>query len=176
MQLAESESVISEVPLGAAAMFGTMTLTNRRLVMSSPSAEESIPLAQVANIRSAYLRDYTGATIGAVLLVLALIFGASYKNLETMLNGGIYATQKRFFEKTPDSDGNYYGRYLNIPAGLVWLVMLPLIGWGGFKAYKGSFGETELVVGTSAGDWRRVRDGNRRDFRDFVEEAGKRLP
>jgi hypothetical protein len=176
MQLADSEQVITEVPLGAAALSGTMALTNRRLVMISPSAEESIPLAQVANIRSAFLRDYSAAVVGAVILVLALGFGAGYKSLETALNGGIYSAQKHFFEKTAESDGNNYGRYINISGGLIWLLMLPLLGWGGYMAYKGVVGETELVVGTAAGEWRRLRDGNRRDFREFVEEAGRRLP
>jgi hypothetical protein len=177
MQLADSEQVISEVPLGSAPLFGALVLTNRRLVMTSPNTEESIPLAHVASIRSAYLRDYAGAAAGVVILAIALIFGAGYKNLETAVNGAIYTAQKHFFEKTTaDSDGNNYGRYINISAGLVWLLMLPLVGWGGYKAYKGGYGETELTVGTAAGELRRARDGNRRDFRDFVEEAGRRLP
>ena len=176
MQLANGEQVISEVPLGAAALYGALTLTNRRLVMTAPSAEESIPLAQIANIRSAFMRDYARALVGAVILALALAFGAGYKTLETALNGGIYTAQKHFFEKTAESEGSNYGRYINISGTLIWLLMLPLIGWGGYMIYKGVFGETELVVGTSAGEWRRLRDGNRRDFREFVEEAGRRLP
>jgi len=56
------------------------------------------------------------------------------------------------------------------------VLMLPLLGWGGYKVYRGVVGETELVVGTAAGEFRRVRDGKRRDFQDFVEEVGRRLP
>jgi hypothetical protein len=174
MQLAEREQVISEVPLGALAASGTLTLTDRRLVAVAPGSEESIPLAKVASIRSAFLRDYGTAVAGVIIFVLALSFASGYKSLETALNGGIYSAQRHFFEKTPEGDA--YGRYINLSAGWIWLLMLPLMGLGAFKTYKGVMGETELVVGTSAGEFRRVRDGQRRDFLDFVEEAGRRLP
>ena len=64
MQLADREQVISEVPLGALAISGTLTLTDRRLVAVASGSEESIPLAKVASIRSAFLRDYGGAVGG----------------------------------------------------------------------------------------------------------------
>jgi len=174
MQLADREQLVSEVPLGPMAMSGILSLTDRRLVLSAPGHEESIPLRAVASVRSVYVRDLAAAAVGAIILVLALSFAANYKGLETALNAGIYSVQRHFFEKTPEGDA--YGRYINIPAGWIWLAMLPLMGWGGFMTYKGVVGETELVVGTAAGDMRRVRDGNRRDFLDFVEETGKRLP
>jgi len=174
MQLADREQLVTEVPLGPMAMSGILSLTDRRLVLSAPGHEESIPLRAVASVRCAYMRDLAAAAVGAIILALALSFAGNYKGLETALNSAIYTAQKHFFEKTPE--GEAYGRYINIPAGWVWLLMLPLIGWGGFMVYKGVVGETELVVGTAAGDLRRVRDGNRRDFLDFVEETGKRLP
>jgi len=174
MQLADRESVVTEVALGALPISGTLTLTDRRLVAVASGSEESIPLAKVATIRCAYLRDIGAAVVGTIIFVLALSFASGYKNLETALNGGIYSAQRHFFEKTPEGDA--YGRYINLSTGWIWILMLPLMGWGAFKTYKGVMGETELVVGTSAGEFRRVRDGRRRDFLDFVEETGRRLP
>jgi len=174
MQLADREQVVTEVPLGMASFSGTLSLTNRRLVAAAPGYEESIPLSGIASIRSTFLRDYSTAAIGVILLVLALVFATGYKTLETALNGGIYTAQRHFFEKTPEAEA--YGRYINIPAGWIWVFMLPLMGWGGYMTYKGVVGETELAVGTAAGEFRRVRDGRRRDFLDFVEETGRRLP
>jgi hypothetical protein len=155
-------------------MFGSLTLTNRRLVVVAPGSEESIPLAQVASVRCAYLRDFSLAALGAIILALALLFAAAYKDLETAANSGINTAQRHFFEKT--AEGDAHGRYINIPAGWIWLLMLPLIGWGGYLGYKGVVGETELAIGTAAGEWRRLRDGRRRDFLEFVEEAGRQLP
>ena len=178
MQLADREQLVSEMPLGSMALSGTISLTDKRLVAQAPSYEESIPLRAIASIRSDYLRDYTRAVVGVIVLLLAFGFGAGYKSLETALNSGIYAGQKRFFDKgqSAEADPQMYGRYINISGGWVWLLMLPIIGWGGYAAYKGVVGETELVVGTAAGEFRRARDGKRRDFHEFVEEAGRRLP
>lgn len=177
MQLADREQLISEVPLGMAKLMGTLSLTDKRLVLTAPDVEESIPLGAVASIRGAYVRDYAAMVIGAIALVIALVFAASYKNMETAANGLALSAQKHFFEKGASAaDENPYGRFVNIPSGWIWLLMLPVIGWGGFKAYKGTVGETELVVGTAAGELRRARDGKRRDMLDFVEETGKHLP
>jgi hypothetical protein len=184
MQLADQERVITEVPLGRMAMHGSLTLTNRRLVAVAPDSEESIPLAKISSIRSSYLRDYAAAVTGVIIFVLAFGFAGGYKTMETALNGAAMNAQKRFFDKGSEADkaaeaesgANAYGRYINIPAGLVWLVMLPLLGWGGYKTYKGLVGETELAIGTAAGEFLRTRDGERSDFRLFVEEAGRHLP
>jgi hypothetical protein len=177
MQLADREQLISEVPLGMSKLMGTLSLTDKRLVLTAPEVEESIPLRAVASVRAAYLRDYAAIVVGAIALLFGLLFAANYKGMETAANGLALSAQKHFFEKGASAaDENPYGRFVNIPSGWVWLLMLPLIGWGGFKVYKGVVGETEIVVGTAAGELRRVRDGKRRDMLDFVEEAGKRLP
>jgi len=177
MQLAEREQLITEVPLGVVALMGTLSLTSKRLVLAAPDSEESIPLGAVASIRGAYTRDYATAVIGAIALIIALLFAANYKGMETAANGMALSAQKHFFEKGASAaDENPYGRYVNIPSGWIWLLMLPAIGWGGYSAYKGVMGETELVVGTAAGELRRARDGKRRDILDFVEETGRRLP
>ena len=180
MQLADGEQLITEVPLGPAAFSGTLALTDRRLLASAPGFEESIPLKAVASVRSAYLRDFSAIVVGAILLIVGLSFGSAYKSLETAVNGIAYSAQRRLSDKGPpaaegESDVNY-GRYINVPAGLIWVLMLPLLGWGGYKVYRGVVGETELVVGTAAGEFRRLRDGRRSDMQDFVEEVGKRLP
>ena len=180
MQLADGEQLITEVPLGPAAFSGTLALTDRRLLASAPGFEESIPLKAVASVRSAYLRDFSAIIVGAILLVAGLSFGSAYKSLETAVNGVAYSAQRRLSDKGPptaegENDTNY-GRYINVPAGLIWVLMLPLLGWGGYKVYRGVVGETELVVGTAAGEFRRLRDGRRGDMQDFVEEVGKRLP
>jgi hypothetical protein len=181
MQLADGEQLITEVPLGPASFSGTLALTDRRLLASAPGFEESIPLKAVASVRSAYLRDFSAIIVGAILLIVGLSFGSAYKSLETAINSLAYSAQRRFSDKTPpaadqaDSDVAY-GRYINVPAGLIWVLMLPLLGWGGYKVYRGVVGETELVVGTAAGEFRRLRDGRRGDMLDFVEEVGRRLP
>lgn len=181
MPLADNEQLITDVPLGAMSFAGTIALTDRRLLASAPSFEESIPLGSVSAVRWAYLRDTGSIAIGAILLVIGLAFGAGYKSMETGVNGLIFSAQRRIADKTPPAadqgEGEtMYGRYINIPSGLVWLLMLPVIGWGGYMAYKGVVGETELVVGTPSGEFRRVRDGKRQDFQDFAEEVGRRLP
>lgn len=181
MQLASGEQLITEVPLGPVSFSGTLALTDRRLLASAPGYEESIPLKAVASIRAAYLRDFSAIIVGAILLVIGLGFGAGYKSLETGVNSLIYTAQRRISDKTPPSADQpdtetAYGRYINIPSGLIWVLMLPLIGIGGYKIYKGVVGETELVVGTAAGEFRRLRDGKRRELQDFVEEVGRRLP
>ena len=181
MQLADSEQLITEVPLGPVAFSGTLALTDRRLLASAPGYEESIPLKAVASVRSAYLRDFSAIIVGAILLVLGLSFGSAYKSLETAVNGLAYSAQRRLSDKSPPSADQgdsevVYGRYINVPAGLIWVLMLPLLGWGGYKVYRGVVGETELVVGTAAGEFRRTRDGKRGDFQEFVEEVGRRLP
>jgi hypothetical protein len=180
MQFADGEQLITEVPLGPAAFSGTLALTDRRLLASAPGFEESIPLKAVASVRSAYLRDFSAIVVGAILLIVGLSFGSAYKSLETAVNGLAYSAQRRLSDKGPpaaEGEGDViYGRYINVPAGLIWVLMLPLLGWGGYKVYRGVVGETELVVGTAAGEFRRLRDGRRSDMLDFVEEVGKRLP
>lgn len=181
MQLANGEQLITEVPLGPVSFSGTLTLTDRRLLASAPGYEESIPLKAVSSVRSAYLRDFGAIIVGIILLVIGLGFGSVYKSLETGVNGLIYSAQRRISDKTPPAADQgdtetTYGRYINVPSGLIWVLMLPLIGWGGYKVYKGVVGETELVVGTAAGEFRRLRDGRRRDFQDFAEEVGRHLP
>jgi len=181
MQLANSEQLITEVPMGPVAFSGKLALTNRRLLASAPGYEESIPLKAVASVRSAYLRDFTAIIVGLILLAVGLGFGSGYKTLETAVNGLVTSAQRKLSEKPappadqPDGD-SAYGRYINIPQGVIWLLMLPVLGWGGYKVYRGVVGETELVVGTAAGEFRRVRDGRRRDMQDFVEEVGRHLP
>jgi hypothetical protein len=178
MQLADKEQLISEVPLGIAKLSGTLSLTDKRLVLTAPDVEESIPLRAVASVRAAYLRDFAAIVVGAIALLFGLLFAANYKTMETAANAAALSAQKHFFEKGANAaaDENPYGRFVNIPSGWVWLLMLPLIGWGGFKVYKGVMGETEIAIGTAAGELRRARDGKRRDMLDFIEEAGKRLP
>ena len=133
MQLAERETLISEIPLGVAKLMGTLALTDKRLVLTAPDVEESIPLRAVASVRGAYLRDYAAITIGAIALLFGLLFAANYKTMETGVNGIALSAQRHFFEKGASSaDENAYGRFVNIPSGWIWLLMLPLIGWGGY--------------------------------------------
>ncbi len=171
MQLAAKETIIIEAPFGLGVMGGNVTLTDRRVVMTARDYEESVPLGAVTSVRVAFTRNVASASWGAVILALALGFAAAYRPLETAVNGLGHAIEKRMTDKTPE--GEIYGRYLYIPGGLVWLLMAPLIAWGGFKLVKGAIGKTELVIATASGELRSVSPGRKDELMEFGTEAGR---
>lgn len=171
MQLADKESIIIEAPFGLGPLGGNVTLTDRRIVMTARDYEESVPLAAVTSVRAAFARDVASASWGAVILALALGFAGAYRPLETGVNRLGYAIEKRMTEKTPE--GDIYGRYVYLPGGLVWLLMAPLIGWGGFKLVKGAIGKTELVIATASGELRSASPGRKDELMEFGAEAGR---
>ena len=174
MQFADNEKVIADTPFGIGPLAGTVTLTSRRLVMTASDYEESIPLAAVTSVRAAFARDLVAAVWGAVILAIALGFGAGYKSLETGANGIALAIERRVTDKVPER-AEAYGHYVNIPSAVIWLLMLPLIGLGGAKLAAGLIGETELVIATASGEQRRARSGKQRDLMEFGEVAGRAL-
>ena len=174
MQFADDEKIIADTPFGIGPLDGTATLTSRRFILVERDYEESIPLSAVTSVRAAFARDIGAAVSGAVILAIALGFGAGYKSLETGANGVALAIERRVTDKVPER-AEAYGHYVNIPSAMVWLLMLPLIGWGGVKLGAGLIGETELVVATASGELRRTRYGKQRDLMEFGESAGRVL-
>ena len=174
MQFAENEKMIADTPFGVGPLGGTVTLTSRRLILTASDYEESIPLAAVTSVRASFARDVGGAVWGAVILGIALAFGAGYKTMETGANGIALAIEGRVTEKMPER-AEAYGHYVNLPSAVVWLLMLPLIGIGAAKLGAGLIGETELVIATASGEQRRARYGNQRELMEFGEAAGRRL-
>jgi hypothetical protein len=171
MQLARDEQTLVEAPFGLGPFGGTATLTTRRIVIAAKDAEQSIPLSALTSVRAAFARNPGGAFWGAVLLACALAFAIGYRPLETAVNSLGMVLEKRMNDKAPE--GEAYGRFLYVPAGVVWLLMLPLIGWGGYKLADGLIGETELVLSTASGDLRRSGRGRREELLDFGAEAGR---
>ena len=175
MQLADNEKLVQETPFGlgpVALMGGTAMLTDRRIIFVGRDFEESIPLRALTSVRCAFVRDFARAAWGAVILALALGFGAAYKSVETAANGVALAIEKRVTEKQPA--GEAYGQFVDINPALVWLLMLPLMGLGGFKLAAGVIGETELTLSTASGSTGRRRYARQRDLLDFAEEVGRR--
>ncbi|MBL8384675.1 MAG: hypothetical protein JNM90_16455 [Burkholderiales bacterium] len=171
MQRAADEKLVAEAPFGFGPLGGTVTLTERRLVLCAGATEQSIPLRALTSVRAGFARDLGGAVAGAVILALALSFAAAYRPMETGLNRLGMAIEKRMSDKAPE--GEAYGRYLYVPAGVVWLLMLPFIGWGGYKLVAGAVGETELVLTTASGELRRSGRGRHDDLIEFGAEVGR---
>ena len=175
MQFADNEKVLLETPFGVgpvALLGGTVTLTDRRVILAARDFEQSIPLRAITSARCLYARDLARAAWGALILVLALGFGAGYKKMETAANGVALAIEKRVTEKQPDAEA--YGHMVNLPAGLVWLLMLPLIGLGAVKLGAGLWGETTLTLSTASGEVGRARYGRQSELMEFGEEIGRR--
>lgn len=171
MQLAADEKLVSEAPFGLGPFGGTAALTTRRIVIETESTEETIPLSALTSVRSGFSRNLSGAFWGTVLLAAALAFAIAYRPLETAVNTFGMSIEKRMQDKLPEGDA--YGRYIYINTGLVWLLMLPLIGWGGYKLADGMIGETELVISTASGELRRTARGRREELLEFGAEAGR---
>jgi hypothetical protein len=171
MQLAPGEKRIAEAPFGFGPLGGSAVLTTRRIIISGTESEESVPLAAITSVRAAFTRDPGAVFWGAVLLVSALGFGAGYRPLETAVNSLAMSLEKRMTEKAPE--GEAYGRYLYVPTGAVWLLMLPLIGWGGYKLAGGAIGQTELTIATPSGELRRSARGRREELLEFGAATGR---
>jgi hypothetical protein len=170
MRLAPDEKPVAEAPFGLGPFGGLAILTTRRLVLEAGQTEESIPLRALTSVRAGFTRNPAGAFWGALLLVAALAFAAAYKPLETAVNTLGMAIEKRMIDKP--LEGEAYGRYVYVSNGVIWIVMLPLIGWGGFRLASGLIGETELVIGTASGELRRSMPGRREELLEFGAEVG----
>ena len=172
MRLAPDEEPVIEAAFGLGPLGGNATLTNRRIVLTAGDVEESVPLGAVTSIRTGFSRDYGAAFWGGLLLACAIAFAFGYRPLETGVNTLVLSIEKRMGDKTLEGDA--YGRYLYIPAGVVWLAMLPLIGWGAYRLVTRLIGETELLICTASGELRRVSPGRQEDLLDFGAEVGRR--
>ena len=172
MQLAPDEKVVAEAPFGLGPLGGKAILTSRRVVLEAGDTNESIPLSALTSVKAGFIRNLSGAFWGALLLAAAIGFAAAYKPLETAVNTLGMAIEKRMNDKP--LEGEAYGRYIYIGNGLIWLLMLPLIGWGGYKLATGLIGETELVIATASGELRRSARGRREEMLDFGAEVGAR--
>lgn len=172
MRLAPDEETVAEAPFGLGPFGGNAILTNRRIVLEAGEMEESVPLSALTSVRAGFARNPSAAFWGALLLAVAVGFAAAYKPLETAVNSLGMAIEKRMNDKP--LDGEAYGRYIYIGNGVIWLMMLPLIGWGGYKLAAGLIGETELVIATASGELRRSARGRREEMLDFGAEVGMR--
>lgn len=172
MQLADNEKLLLEAPFGIGAMGGTATLTDHRVILLARDYEESIPLRAITSVRCGFSRDFAAAAWGALLLALALVFGAGYKTMETAANGVALAIEKRVTEKQPA--GEAYGHYVDVSSVLVWVLMLPLIGLGAAKLGAGLIGETALTLSTASDSIDRASYGRQRELMEFGEEVGRR--
>lgn len=171
MELGRGETLIAEAPFGFGPLAGVVSLTDRRIVLAGPDSEESVPLAALTSVRATFARNWGGVVWGAVLLSLAIGFGAAYRPMETALNGAVLAIERRLAEKPPE--GSAFGHYLHLPMGLVWTLMLPLIGWGVYKVADGAIGRTELAIATASAHLVRSGRGRREDLLDFGAEVGR---
>lgn len=172
MQLALDEEAVIEAPFGLGPLGGTATLTTRRILLCAAASEESVPLLALTSVRAAFARDFAAAFWGAVLLAFAITFAAAYKPLETSVNTLAMSIEKRISDKVPE--GNAYGRYIHVSKGLVWLLMLPLMGWGAYRTAGGLLGETVLVIATASGELKRTARGRREELLEFGAEVGRR--
>lgn len=172
MQLAPDEKLVIEAPFGLGPFGGTTTLTTRRILLCAADSEESVPLLALTSVRAAFSRDFAAAFWGAGLLVLAITFAAAYKPLETGVNTLAMSIEKRMSDKTPE--GEAYGRFIHVSNGLVWMLMLPLMGWGAYKIGGGLWGETRLVIATASGELERSGRGRRDELLEFGAEVGRR--
>jgi hypothetical protein len=172
MRLAPDEKSVAEAPFGLGPFGGNAILTSRRIILEAGESEESIPLAALTSVKAGFARNAAGAFWGALLLALAVGFAAAYKPLETAVNTLGMAIEKRMIDKP--LEGEAYGRYIYIGNGVIWLLMLPLMGWGGYKLATGLIGETELVITTASGELRRSARGRREELLEFGTEVGAR--
>ena len=172
MELAENEKVLGETPFGIGPMAGTATLTERRVVLAARDYEETIPLRAITSVRCAFSRDFSAAVWGALILALALAFAVTYKSMETAANGVALALEKRVTEKQPAAEA--YGHYFDISPAWVWLLMLPVMGWGAVKLGAGLLGTTALSLSTASETVGRSRPGRQRELMEFAEEVGRR--
>ena len=171
MQLAPDEHLVIEAPFGLGPLGGSASLTTRRIVLCADESEESVPLLALTSVRAAFSRDFTAAFWGAVLLAFAITFAAGYKPLETAVNTLAMSIEKRMSDKVPE--GNAYGRYIHVSNGLVWLLMLPLMGWGAYRTASGLLGQTVLVIATASGELKRTARGRREELLEFGAEVGR---
>ena len=171
MQLAAKEELVIEAPFGLGPFGGTASLTTRRILLCTADSEESVPLTALTSVRAGFARDFAAAFWGALLLAFAISFAAAYKPLETGVNKLAMSIEKRMSEKAPE--GEAYGRYIHVSNGLVWMLMLPLMGWGAYKVGKGLLGETVLVIATASGELRRTASGRRDELLEFGAEVGR---
>lgn len=171
MPRAADEKAIAEADFGFGPTAGSALLTERRIILAAGDGEESIPLRALTSVRAGFARDFAAVFWGGLLLVCALSFAVAYRPLETALNTAGLAIEKRMNDKLPD--GEAYGRYVYLPLGLVWVAMLPLIGWGGYRLAGGAIGETELAITTASGELRRTARGRRQDLLDFGADVGR---
>lgn len=172
MRLGSDEKAVAEAPFGFGPLGGNAILTNRRIVLEAGETQESIPLAALTSVRAGFARNLYGAFWGALLLAIAVGFAAAYKPLETAVNSLGMAMEKRMNDKP--LEGAAYGRYIYIGNGVIWVLMLPLIGWGGYKLATGLIGETELVILTASGELRRSARGRHEELLEFGAEVGAR--
>ena len=170
MRLGLDEKAVAEAPFGLGPFGGIAILTSRRIVLEAGDTEESIPLSALTSVKAGFMRNPTGAFWGALLLAFAVGFATAYKPLETAVNTLGMAIEKRMNDKP--LEGEAYGRYIYVGNGVVWILMLPLIGWGGYKLATGLIGETELVISTASGQLRRAARGRREELLEFGAEVG----
>ena len=171
MPLAPDEEAVIEAPFGLGPFGGTATLTSRRILLCAADSEQSVPLVALTSVRAAFSRDFAAAFWGAVLLAFAIAFAAAYKPLETSVNTLAMSIEKRISDKTPE--GEAYGRFIHVSNGLVWMLMLPLMGWGAYKVAGGLWGETALVIATASGELRRTARGRQEELLEFGAEVGR---
>jgi hypothetical protein len=180
-QLAPGERVIAEAPLGGE----TAVLTDRRLVVSGPGVEESLPLAHIAVVRVRFERMFGSIAFGAALIVAAFVLFAITSPLRTLiLNQSVGLEQAASQERAahPEGAAGVAAAVQRVLEGAARIVgAFPLVAWllllaGLAKGVLGAIGRTVVTVAAGGAEVEFAQRGNRRPLQEFVAEVGRHLP
>ena len=168
--------------LGRAGWAGeTLTLTDRRVVAHNGSSHESMPLPTVGSVRAVYARDFNHLLVGILCILLGLIGVSGYKAAERLANRTIAGVEKKITQEpkvgtvanpAPEADDK---DRLSVPIGLIWLLMLPLFGFGIYRVHEGARGRTTLAIHYAGGAYRVIRFGRDAALLEFGQDVGRAL-
>jgi hypothetical protein len=171
-----NENLLFEVKLGLA--HGQVSLSDKRIVFEHGENEESIPLRAVTSVRGWFARDYLSAAWGAFWLALALVIaGGGYRVLEAQANRSIANVERKLSTESTraPAEAQEPAHAIRVPGAVIWLLMLPLLGVGGYKLLTGLYGTTELTVSHAGGLVRHVSEGRKKAWIEFAQDVGRRL-
>lgn len=168
--------------LGRAGLAGeTLTLTDQRVVAHNSSSHESMPLATIGSVRSVYARDINHLLVGIICILVGLICVSGYKAVERIANRTIAGLEKKITQEpkvgtvanpAPEADDK---DRLNVPIGIIWLLMMPLFAFGVYRLHEGARGRTSLTIFYAGGSYRVVRFGRDAALLEFGQDVGRAL-
>jgi hypothetical protein len=170
--LGSGENVVAEAALGT----DLALLTDRRLIVTGRSFENSFALAQIGLVRSAFRRSSREIAVGAGLLLAGLLLLSIAGPLKSALAAQIASLEA----SGADSPGAALTVSLLRGARNV-VRYLPLAGYllgalGLVRAAIGVLGQTTVSVHAGGGELQYTRRGRDRALEAFVREVGQRLP